>query len=381
MTAGLYRTARVPCCLGLAGLGLLVALSPPPVLAQSRTEFARLVQFLSEEGGTFPSDNLISNELTLPEAAEALVQLRIRGGTYIGVGPEQNFTYISKVRPEWAFIVDLRRDNTLQHLIYKALFLKTDSPASFLSLLLSRDCRQLSESEARRASLAAVIECLDKAPTSQEVFECNLRQILKCVEKQIGFPLDEKDCGTLRRIYQSFFEKGLDIRYEFPVPGISPCPTLRDLLLAGDSGGRLQHFLVSKGAFDFVKGLQERDRIIPVTGDFAGKHALRRIGSFVRDHGSRARVFYLSNVEQYLRRETYAAFVENVRNLPLSEDSVLIRFYFGEAQSALMANGKLSEFFVIQRARSFLKLYDAGSYWSYRDLMELDHLDWRRRGK
>ena len=46
----------------------------------------------------------------------------ISGGVYIGVGPDQNFSYIAHVRPSVAVIVDIRRDNLLLHLLFKALF-------------------------------------------------------------------------------------------------------------------------------------------------------------------------------------------------------------------------------------------------------------------
>ena len=46
----------------------------------------------------------------------------MRGGAYIGVGPDQNFSYIAAIRPDVVFIVDVRRDNLLLHLLFKSLF-------------------------------------------------------------------------------------------------------------------------------------------------------------------------------------------------------------------------------------------------------------------
>jgi hypothetical protein len=34
----------------------------------------------------------------------------------MGVGPEQNFTYIASIRPQMVFIVDIRRQAVMQHL-------------------------------------------------------------------------------------------------------------------------------------------------------------------------------------------------------------------------------------------------------------------------
>jgi hypothetical protein len=46
----------------------------------------------------------------------------VPGRAYVGVGSEQNFTYIAATRPVIAFIVDIRRGNLDLHLIYKVLF-------------------------------------------------------------------------------------------------------------------------------------------------------------------------------------------------------------------------------------------------------------------
>jgi hypothetical protein len=57
------------------------------------------------------------------------------GGVYLGVGPEQNFTYIAAMRPRVAFILDLRRGNADLHLMYKALFELAADRADFVSRL------------------------------------------------------------------------------------------------------------------------------------------------------------------------------------------------------------------------------------------------------
>ena len=77
---------------------------------------------LSERGGYFDTDNLISNEKSYLHVIPALRDGGVTGGAYIGVGPDQNFSYIAQVRPAIAFIVDIRRDNLLLHLLFKALF-------------------------------------------------------------------------------------------------------------------------------------------------------------------------------------------------------------------------------------------------------------------
>jgi hypothetical protein len=65
---------------------------------------------------------------------------------------------------------------------------------------------------------------------------------------------------------------------------------------------------------------------VPVVGNFAGTKALRAIGDYVRRRNATVSVFYLSNVEQYLRQDgLWTDFCGNVASLPLDDASVFIR--------------------------------------------------------
>src|SRR5215207_5179885 len=106
--------------------------------ALSDSAFAALVARLSEPGGYFDSDNLISNESSYLHVLGAVRKLGVSGGAYVGVGPDQNFSYIAQVRPRIAFLVDIRRDNLLQHLLFKSLFEMARNRAEYLALLTGR---------------------------------------------------------------------------------------------------------------------------------------------------------------------------------------------------------------------------------------------------
>src|SRR5688572_8292350 len=94
---------------------LALAVAVPAPGAAQENGFARQVARFSESGGFFDSDNLISNETSYLHVLGAIDGYSIRGGVYIGVGPEQNFSYIARVKPELAFLIDIRRDNMLLH--------------------------------------------------------------------------------------------------------------------------------------------------------------------------------------------------------------------------------------------------------------------------
>jgi len=101
-------------------------------------EFWRMVTDFSESGGDYQYENFVSNEISYQEVLPELSRLAKPGGVYFGVASEQNFTYIDVVRPKVAFIFDVRRQNTLLLLMYKALFEMADNRADFVSLLFSR---------------------------------------------------------------------------------------------------------------------------------------------------------------------------------------------------------------------------------------------------
>src|ERR1051325_6352441 len=104
----------------------------------SDADFWTLTEELSEPGGSFRSDNFLSNESGYQMVIPELVDRVKPGGVYMGVAPEINFTYITALKPKMAFIIDIRRGNLHEHLLYKALFEMSSDRADFLSRLFSR---------------------------------------------------------------------------------------------------------------------------------------------------------------------------------------------------------------------------------------------------
>src|SRR5262245_29490287 len=100
----------VPAC--LAGLSVPVDARPAGKALPDRLtdqEFWQLSSNLSEQDGRFRSDNLVSNEAWLQDVIPDLLRITRPSGVYLGVGPEQNFTYIAALKPSMAFVIDIRR--------------------------------------------------------------------------------------------------------------------------------------------------------------------------------------------------------------------------------------------------------------------------------
>src|SRR5262245_64927669 len=77
----------------------------------SDRDFWKLIADMSEPDGYFQYENFVSNEDDYSTVLPVLSRTVKPSGIYLGVGPEQNFTYIATFRPGIAFVVDIRRQN------------------------------------------------------------------------------------------------------------------------------------------------------------------------------------------------------------------------------------------------------------------------------
>jgi hypothetical protein len=289
--------------------------------------FASRVERLSEDGGDFDTDNLISNERSYLDVIPALNASRVSGGAYVGVGPDQNFSYIAQVRPAIAFIVDIRRDNLLLHLLFKALFAAAQNRAEYVSLLTGRPSPDALETW-RDASLERIVAYIDEAKSSPDLVQRLDRRLHGSIAA-FGVPLTAADFGTIERFHHTFISAGLSLRFESRGrPPRSAYPTLRDLMLATDRAGRAWNYLASERDFQFVRSLEGQDLVIPVVGDLGGTRALPAIADLMTARGDRLSAFYVSNVETYLSGDKYSLFVKNVARLPRDARSTIIRSTF-----------------------------------------------------
>lgn len=315
--------------LRLAALAAIVAAAVLPVTARqasTASSFAHTIASLSEPGGYFDTDNLISNESSYLQIVPELEKRGVRGGAYLGVGPDQNFTYIAAVRPAIAFIVDIRRDNLLLHLLFKALFKTSSTRIEYLSMLFGRQSPSAGESW----RIAAVDRLIARIETAPKADAAALDARLERTMQSFGVPLSGDDLRTIRGFHQSFIDAGPSLRFQSAGrPPQRNYPTFGEMLVDRDSAGRQSNFLASEDAFQFVRGLENRDLVIPITGDLAGPSAVASIGAYLASHNERVSAFYVSNVEFYLFREgTYARFVANLQRLPHAGGSVIIRSVF-----------------------------------------------------
>ena len=340
-----------------------VLLSATSAYAQTNTipdslalpAFSALILDMSEPEGEFHTDNLTSNESAYLHPLPILLNLELSGGVYVGVGPEQNFAYIGALRPEMAFIVDIRRQNMLQHLLYKALFALSDTRADFLSKLLSKPLyedlpffsRMFRSAPSwvaaeREPSIEELIDYFDSVDPVESLYSDNLAQIRSLIGT---YGIDASDdMMAIEHVYNEFYRRQLDIQYDLrgrDGKQLRQFPDLRDLLSAATIQGETAGFLASELSYRYVKDMQRRNLIVPVVGDFSGDRALRAIAEFVKMHEATISVFYTSNVEYYLIAWGYTGFsrfIDNVDRFPTEKNSVFVRSFENDSNPVMLSH-------------------------------------------
>jgi hypothetical protein len=318
----------------------------------SDADFWALVDSISEPGGYFQiQDNFTSNEREIGQIFTMLRDRGVQGNVYMGVGPEQNLTYIAAIRPKMAFIVDIRRQAVMQHLMFKTVFEMAPDRAEFISILFSKRRPPGLDSS---TTIQNTWEAFWQVPSDSVMWRTNYARILDLLTKTHAFKLTQPEIEQLKWVFDAFYMCGPVITTRSS-PGACASggggsqSTFADLTgYSNDDSGTPRSFLSTEENYAYVKDLHARNLVVPVSGDFAGPKAIRSIGTWLKSNGGVVSAFYVSNVEQYLFRESrHGLFYDNVATLPITDESVFIRPYslrrFGFGSTPLCAIGPFLE--------------------------------------
>jgi hypothetical protein len=333
---------------------LLVSAAPVPQRLTDE-QFWKMATEFSEPDGEFRSDNLLSNETTFQYVIPSVLSIAKQDRVYLGVGPEQNFTYIAALKPSMAFIIDIRHGNFDVHLLYKALFELSKDRVDFVSRLFSR--KRPSALNAK-ASPEEIFSAIQNYAGNQELYEQNLKDVENQLMKKHGFPLTTGDREGIAWALSNYYMFGPQISYGSSLSnGVAPpaivgattmarfgnnMATYQTLMIADDGRGLNHGYLASEENFNFIKDLESRNLVIPVVGDFAGNKAIRAVGQYLKSVDGMVSAFYLSNVEQFLvDAGTWDNFCRSVDSLPHDESSVFIRSGRGGPYTANSTGGNV----------------------------------------
>jgi hypothetical protein len=345
---------------------VLQAAELPTALADQ--EFWRIVTEFSEAGGVF-QPQLMTNEDSLQTVIPALKQKARNGGAYIGVGTEQNFTYIAALQPRIAFVLDIRRDNLLEHLMYKALFELSSDRADFVSRLFSR--KRPAGADAK-SSVTALFEVYRSVEADFKLYDETLRDVLDVLINKHKLQLIESDKTRIAGFLKTFGTAG-----PFGLKGTGDKNLTYAQSMAGtDPAGTHQSYLASEQSFKIVQDLEKRNLIVPLVGDFAGDKAIIGVGRYLRDCDVVVGVFYLSNVERYLweQGEHGKQFYSNVNTLPLNAASTFVRSLTVDISRRLgiaIPAGDANWRSFLSPMADFLNAFQEGRIRTYRDIFSM----------
>jgi hypothetical protein len=327
--AGLVSTPPVPAAATRPTLSPQTVASLALPARLSDAEFWTLVADISEPGGYFRiTDNFTSNEREVGRLQTMLRDAKVQGGVYLGVGPEQNFSYISAIHPAMAFIVDIRRQAVVQHLMFKAIFELAPDRADFISLLFSKPRPSGLD---RATPIQRMWDAFAPVATDRSLADKTYARIVDRLTKTHRIILTSEESGQLESVFQAFVQLGPSISTRGAPGGFGGGNGVTFADLTGwslDAADQPQSFLSTDENYQYVKSLQEKNLVVPASGDFGGPKTIRAIGAYLHEHRATLSAFYVSNVEQYLFMDgKEREFYDNVATLPLSDTSVFIRPY------------------------------------------------------
>lgn len=316
---------------------------------------------LSGPGDAFISDNVVSNETGLGEPAAKLSSLQ--GGVYVGVGPEQNFSLIAWSRPDLGLLLDIRRDNALLHLLYKALFELCTTRLEFAGWLLGRP-PEAAPPLPPEASAARLVEAIERISPDRAWFERHHRLAVERIQGY-GLDLSRGDWDRIRRLHQLFFERQLDLHFELRETNGRRYPPLRELwTLRGPAGHGT--FLDTAEAFERVRTMQRQHRIVPLVGDVSTPKPLGLVADELARNGWVLRVFYISNVEQYLLGSpAFRGWRDNLEKLPHDGSTLVLRTYLDQGRAHPRQQPGHRSTQLLHRLTPFLSKTERQGYPSY----------------
>lgn len=253
---------------------------------------------------------------------DSLNEISTRGGVYLGVATEPvNFTYIAKVRPELAVLVDINPAVSRIHLPLKGALMEiAETRLEFLSYVLGRP-------------LAG--QAIPQFKTPQDYYNFfaktpESKSFREQIWQRISHRLDPEVRSEAYQIWMDNFgieaDKG---------------QTAADALLGKylywnmgvtDQAGRHTAWLASEKDYSYIRDLWLAGRIKGVTGDLSGG-VMRNLAGLVEKIDQEISCMYISNCEDPLEiNGRLMAFKRVIKALPWKFGAQIVKYDFGAGQ-------------------------------------------------
>jgi formylglycine-generating enzyme required for sulfatase activity len=217
-----------------------------------------------------PFPYLESNEPRAWQWARYVANL---GGGYVGVGSDQNYSFIAQAGSEWAWVLDYDPRVVDHHLRMRAFVLKSATPQEFVERWASANAK---------SSVA----------TLEEVYA--------------GDPALAK----LRRGYWATHER-MHVYY-------------REQLVAHAKAGDFG-WLRNPEHYRWIRTMFEQGRLVVIPGDLLATKSMRSVAAAAKAIGVPVRIYYTSNAPLSWGGQMTPAYRDNVRALPFDGQSVVLQ--------------------------------------------------------
>jgi hypothetical protein len=201
-----------------------------------------------------------------------------KGGAYVGVGSDQNYTLAAAAGSELVFLLDIDQSVVDLHRCYEALIEASPDPQTLYARW----------SPAGAAESAQIIEAAYAA-------------------------LPDADRRRIVRLYKAARET-VYIHL--------------DRVLRRHQGGQPTSWMSNPEMYAYVRALFLADRVRMMAGDLTGPSSLQTVGAAAKALGVPIRVVYFSNAEEYF--DYNRQFVANVDALVGDDDAVLLRTIYSK---------------------------------------------------
>src|SRR5262249_19639944 len=147
-----------------------------------------------------------------------------------------------------AFVVDIRRQNAIEHLFYKALFELSNDRADFVSRLFARR-RPPGLNNASTAPL--LFAAYDTVAADSALYRGTVAAAESVLVRKHGFALSDDDRKSLHYVASAFYNGGTRLSY-FMSGGFGRgggwrgMPTYADLMVADDGHGANRSYLATE---------------------------------------------------------------------------------------------------------------------------------------
>jgi hypothetical protein len=202
-----------------------------------------------------------------------------KGGIYVGVAADQNYTLIATAKSEFVFLMDLDWRITELHRAYEVLIEASEDPKTLHERFFAKN----------EASSVALIE----AALADQVSPEQLRQILiswRSARETVYLHLQN--------------------------------------VIARKQAGAATSWLSNPEYYAHIRKLYQNDRVRMLVGNLTGPNTLQTIATAATELGLPVQVLYLSNAEEYY--DYTSQYRANIKALPTSEVSVVLRTIYNK---------------------------------------------------